>query len=322
MEGAGEERLHGADDERGGADQVDLHHQRGQVGEILRVAHRGLRHHHGDQDAAGPADALGHVDHVQRHHQADGQADEQQGQARVQLGHVAQRHREALRHLLPRAVAGVRPRPRRRRPRPDDDGEQRQQPVVETDEETGHQQAGRPGAVVAPVPVDEHDGVDQQEHGGEEVHHDHVGVELGVDDDAAQHRLGQDAGHQPAAQPDQVAPAGRAQDGAQEGGRHREHQHDGHEAVAELDQAVELEGRGEVARRAFGPVRAAQARSGEPHGPPGDHDEGGQDQGDHVEPVAERGRDGGGTAPRHDGPSVPGPAAWSRARPGPTLGKP
>ena len=62
--------------------------------------------------------------------------------------------------------------------------------------------------------------------------------------------------------------------------------------------------------RALGPVGAAEARPGQADGAPGDHDEGGQDQGQDVEPVAERGRDGGGGVATL-GPSVPGPAAWS-----------
>ena len=43
--------------------------------------------------------------------EADGDADEKQGQARVQLGHVAQRDRDALGDLLARGIAGRGPAP-------------------------------------------------------------------------------------------------------------------------------------------------------------------------------------------------------------------
>ena len=95
------------------------------------------------------------------------------------------------------------------------------------------------------------------------MHHDHVGVELRVDDDPAEDGLGQHADHEPAAQPDQVAPAGCAEERAQEGGDHRDGDHDGDEAVPELDQAVELQGRRQMPDRALGPVAAAQARAGQ-----------------------------------------------------------
>ena len=193
----------------------------------------------------------------------------------------------------------------------DHERQQREEPVVEADEGPGHQQAGRPRRVVAGGAVDQHHGVDQQEHGGEEVHHDDVGVELGVDDDPAEDGLGQHAGHEAAAQPDEVAPAGGAEDRAQEGGGHRHGQDDGDQSVAELDQAVELEGRGQVPGRARGPVAAAQPRPGQADRRAGDDDERGQDQGQDVEPVAQRGRDGGDTAPRHSG------QAYRGLRPGP-----
>jgi hypothetical protein len=51
--------------------------------------------------ATGPAHPLGDVGHVEPDHEADGQADQEQGQARVELGHVAQGDRDALGHLLP-----------------------------------------------------------------------------------------------------------------------------------------------------------------------------------------------------------------------------
>ena len=128
----------------------------------------------------------------------------------------------------------------------DDQRQQREEPVVEADERARHEEVGRARRVVAGRAVHEHHGVDQQQHGGEEVHHDDVGIELRVDDDPAEDGLGQDAGHEPAAQPDQVAPARGAEDGAEEGRRHGDGEDDGDQPVAELDQAVELQRRGQV----------------------------------------------------------------------------
>ena len=48
-------------DQRGGAEDVDLDEQCGEVGEVLRVADGGLRHHHRHEDAARAAHPLGHV---------------------------------------------------------------------------------------------------------------------------------------------------------------------------------------------------------------------------------------------------------------------
>ena len=159
--------------------------------------------------------------------------------------------------------------------------------------------------------MDQDDGIGQQDHGGEEVHHDQIRVEFRVDHDPPQHRLGQNPDDQAAAQVDQVAPAGAAKDGGQEGGGHDDGQDHGDQAVPELDQPVELEGRGEVADRALGPVAASEARPGQADGAAGDHDEGDQGQGQHVEAMAEGGGDGEGAASRHSALIVPGPPAWS-----------
>ncbi len=97
--------------------------------------------------------------------------------------------------------------------------------------------------------MDEHHGVGQQHHGGEEVDHDQVGIELGVDDDPAQHGLGQYAHHQATAQIDQVGSAGPAEDRPQERGGHGDGQDHRDQAISEFDQAVELQGGGQVARR-------------------------------------------------------------------------
>jgi hypothetical protein len=91
------------------------------------------------------------------------------------------------------------------------------------------------------------DGVGQQDHGGEEVHHDQVRVELRVDDDPAQHGLRQNSGDQAAAQVDQVPPPRPAEDGGEEGGRHGDGKDHRDQPVPEFDQPVELDGRGEMA---------------------------------------------------------------------------
>ncbi len=233
----------------------------------------------------------------------------------MELGHVAQCDGDPLRHLLARGVARVRPGTGGGGTGRDHERQERQGAVEEADQRPGHEEVAGTGRVVAGGAVDQDDGVDQQEHGGEEVHHDDVGVELGVDDDAAEDGLGQHAAHQPSAQPHQVAPARGAEDRAEEGRGHPHGQDDGDQAVPELHQAVELQRGGQVPDRALGPVGAPQARAGQADPGPGQHDEGGQDQGHDVEPVAQRGRDGGGTAPRHSGASVPAPVAWSRACP-------
>ena len=150
--------------------------------------------------------------------EADGDTDEKEGEARVELGHVAQRDRDPLRHLLARAVAGVRPSAGRCGAGADDEREEGEQAVVEADERPGHQQVARAGAVLAGGAVDEDDRVDDEEHRRVEVHHHEVGVQLRVDDDAPEDGLGEHARHQPAAQPDEVAAAGRAEHRAEERG--------------------------------------------------------------------------------------------------------
>ena len=125
----------------------------------------------------------------------------------MQLGHVAQRHRDPACHLLARAVAGVGPGAGRRRAGRDHQRQQGQQPVEGSDHQAWHEQAARARRVVEAVPVHEDDGVGDQEDGGHEVHHDQIGVQLGVDDDAPEDGLRQNARDQTAAQPHQIAPA-------------------------------------------------------------------------------------------------------------------
>ena len=89
MERTGQEALGGSDDQDGRAQKVDLHQGGREVGEVLRVAHRGLGHHGDEKDATRPAYPFGDVGHVEPDHEADGEADEEHHQARVQLGQIA-----------------------------------------------------------------------------------------------------------------------------------------------------------------------------------------------------------------------------------------
>ena len=176
----------------------------------------------------------------------------------MQLGHVAQCDGQTLGDLLARGVAGMGPSTGRRRAGRDHEAEQPEEPVVEADEWPGYQEVRGSGRVVAGRAVHQHDRVDQQEHGGEEVHHDHVGIQLRVHDDPPEDGLGQDADHQAAAEPREVTPAGGAEDRAEEGGGDGNGEDDGDQAVAELDEPVELEGRREVSGRALRPVATAE----------------------------------------------------------------
>ena len=92
-------------------EEVHLDEEGGEVGEVLGVPHGGLGHHDGEEDAAGPAHPLGDVDHVQPDDEPDGQADQEQSEAGVQLGQVAQRDGDALGHLWPEASPAWGPAP-------------------------------------------------------------------------------------------------------------------------------------------------------------------------------------------------------------------
>ena len=129
VERARQEALGGTDDQNGRPEQVDFHQSRGQVGEILGVADRGLRHHHCEEHAPCPPHPLGHVRHVQPDDQADGEADQQHDQAGVELGQVTQRDRDALRYHLARGLAPEGSRTGRGRPCGDDEAQEDQHAV-------------------------------------------------------------------------------------------------------------------------------------------------------------------------------------------------
>ncbi len=102
MEGTGQEALGGPDDEDGHSEEVHLHQSCRKVGEILRVPHRGLRHHDHQQHAPRPPHPFGYVGHVQAHDQPHYQADQEHDQAGVELGQIPQWYRDAFGDHLPR----------------------------------------------------------------------------------------------------------------------------------------------------------------------------------------------------------------------------
>ena len=112
----------------------------------------------------------------------------------------------------------------------------------------------------------EDDGVDQEQHGQQEVGHD-VGRRQFVQDRfPAEDDLCKDPGHQAQGQGQKVAPARPAPDGG-EG-----HEHDGHrdqhidQTVAELHPGVVLERRHDAGRSAGRPVAATKPRAGQANG--------------------------------------------------------
>ena len=316
MEGAGQKALHGPDDEDSDPKQVDFDQKGGEVGEVLGVAHRGLGHHHHQEHPTGPSHTLGHIAHVEADHEANRQPHQQESQTRVQLRHVAQRNRDALGHLLPRGIARMRTGPGCCRAGGNDEGQHHQHPVVQPQQRTGNEQSGRARPVVEPVTVHQHDGVDQQQHGGEEVHHDQIGIQLGVDDDPAQHGLGQYADDQASAEIHQVPTPRPPEDRPQERRCHGDGDDHGDQAVAEFHQPVKMELRGQVADRARGPVGASEATAGQAHRSSGHHDEGHQDQSQDIEAVAQRRGDRDTAAGRHFGQAYRGPPLGQERLPG------
>ena len=113
-----------------------------------------------------------------------------------------------------------------------------------------------------------------------EVGHDHVGVELGVDDDRPEDGLAQDADEEATGQPAQVPAGGRAEERGDPGDRTGDDQDGDDHPVAEFDDGVEGEGRGEALVGAGRPVGAAQSGVGQPHRRPGGHVEDDRGQGD------------------------------------------
>ncbi len=299
------------------------------MGEVLDVPDGGLSHQGEDQDAGGPADPFGDVHGMEGHGQGQGDPDQEQGQAGVQLGHVPKGHRDPLGPELACGRPGVGTGPGGGGSGGQDDGQQQDQGPAEEQDGPADQQMARAGGVVPARPVEEDDGVHHQRHGGQEMDHDQVRVQLRVDDDAAHDGLEQDATDQAGAQPDQVAAERPAAEGGQErGGDHDDEEHRDH-PVPELHQGMELERRGEVVAGAVGPVRAAEPGPGEADGRPGDDDQDRHDQGGDAEPTEggrrhrrqlEPGSGHSGSWYRPPPPvaqTAPGSAAWYRKGPGP-----
>jgi hypothetical protein len=110
---------------------------------------------------------------------------------------------------------------------------------------------------------------------------DHPRVEVGQHGDAADHALPGDAQADRQGQQDQGPAAGLFQQSRHETGQGDGDQHEGEQAVAELDHAVHAHrGRRRVGiRGTAGPGRAAQAGAGEPDRRAGDDQRGVGDQG-------------------------------------------
>ena len=161
---------------------------------------------------AAPSNPFGHVEGVEEHGQADGHPDQQHGQAGVQLGHVPQRDGDALGHQLALVPAGVRAGARGRRAGRQHQAQQHQEPPAQRRTGRGTTRVAGARPVLAGRAVHQHHGVDDQEHRGQEVDHDHVGVELGVDDDGADGPPGP-APRRPGPRRARSGPGGTAGDG-------------------------------------------------------------------------------------------------------------
>ena len=106
------------------------------------------------------------------------------------------------------------------------------------------------------------EGIDQQDHGQEEVGHDELGRQLVEHGLAPQHDLGHYAGHQPQmTEQDQVGPPGPAPERGHHDQDHPERDDHVHQAVAELDPGVELEGGDNARRGTARPVAYSRART-------------------------------------------------------------
>ena len=179
----------------------------------------------------------------------------------------------------------------------------------------GHDQRAPPGPVAGLQGQDHGHG--QQGHAHHEVGHDHVGVELGVHHEGADHRLAQDPHDEAGREPAQVAPGRPAEERGHHGHGAGDHQQRDHQPVAELDDRVEAERRGQVVLGAGGPVGAAQPGIGQPDRGPGDHVEDHHGQGDPAEEEEAAGADTQGghrllMVPAPLGP-LPGPPAGRKA---------
>jgi hypothetical protein len=133
--------------------------------------------------------------------------------------------------------------------------------------------------------MEQHGRSRQHEQGGEEVDHHQVRVELGIDDDPADDRLGEHAEDEAAGQPHEVPAERTASDRREERRGDHDDEHDRDHPVAELDERVEPQRRRQLALRAARPIRAAETRSGQPHRGAGEDDGGDADEGHERQPA-------------------------------------
>ena len=122
-------------------------------------------------------------------------------------------------------------------------------------------------------PVVEQDGVPQQHDRQQEVDADELGPQVHLDRDLAHDGLADHAGDQSPAQPREVTPVSLPHVRAHDGGEDRHRDEGGDQAVPVLDAHIRVERGDQLALRAVGPGRAAQARAREANGGPG-HDDG------------------------------------------------
>src|SRR5579883_188291 len=262
----GEEELHAADDERRGPDDVDLDEQRRQVSEVLHVADAGLGHEHRHEQPPRPPDPLGHVEHVERHGERQHDADQQQGEARVELGHGPQRDGDPARLELVLGGPRVGARAGDGGTGQDHHAEQGDGAPGDQEHRPHDEEASGAGRVVARAAVEQDRRGRHHGHRQGEVRHDEVRVELRVDHDPAEDGLAQHPGDKPGGQPGEIAPVRAPPQGAEQRGDQDDGQRHGHETVPELDQRVVGELGGEPVLVARGPVGAAEARSAQAHG--------------------------------------------------------
>ncbi len=160
-----------------------------------------------------------------------------------------------------------------------------------------------PGRRVARAVV-EHDCVGHEDDRQQEVAGDERRVQIEQHRDAAEHDLADHPGDQAPRQPHEVVALGHTANRTENGGHDRNDDKPREQPVSRLDHllVVAVVPLGdELALLALRPVRAAQTRSGEPHGGTGDDDDREQDQrGEGGAPV------GGGRNPRqrHEKPMV------------------
>jgi hypothetical protein len=244
------------------------------VGEVLRVPDDPLNHHDTEQDPPRLLDAgrgVGLPQHVQDDQQEDGGHPHGLG---VGPGHIGQADGDPLGAF----AAGVGPGPGGGGAGRHGHGQQDEIRPGEQQRAPGHGQ--RPPAGAMGGPKAQHNGHRQEGDPHHEVGHDHVGVELGVDDDATEYGLGQHTEDEASGQPPQV-PTGRCpEEGGHVGHSAGHHQDQDHHPVAELDPRVEGRRGRQLLSGAGGPIRAAQAGVGQADGRTGGHVEHDGRQGD------------------------------------------